>query len=179
MAIVYYKIPLDFKKVVEEDELPEHKVLQRISQDGEELTGNKKSPESKDLSEDNKLTVCNLEQSITKNLELIITTRFGEHRSDPTFGCEIWELDFELIVSARLWEEKLRQSLLKSVITHEHRLFNVELSVFISDIEKHNLFKHFTEIKKRVDIQLSGVISKTGEPFNFRTNLFLSPLSVD
>ena len=125
------------------------------------------------------MPVCDLPYSITKNLELIITTGFGEHRSDETFGCEIWELDFELIVSASLWEEKLRQSLLKSVPTHEHRLINVEITVAISDMEKFNIFKQFTEIKKKVDIHLSGTIHKTGEPYSFHTNLFLSPLSVD
>ena len=133
----------------------------------------------KTVMEGNELPVCDLPYSITKNLELIITTRFGEHRSDETLGCEIWELDFELIVSASLWEEKLRQSLLKSVTTHEHRLINVEITVQISDMEKFNIFKQFTEIKKKVDIHLSGTIHKTGEPFNFHTNLFLSPLSVD
>lgn len=125
------------------------------------------------------LSACDLETSIHKNLELIITTRFGEHRSNPSFGCEIWELDFELIISARLWEEKLRQSLLKSIMQHEQRLVNVELSVAISDMEKFNVLRQFTEIKKRVDIGVTGLVKKTGEPLRFHTNLFLSPLSVD
>lgn len=127
----------------------------------------------------NELPTCNMVESIRSNLELIIITRFGEHRCDPSFGCEIWDLDFELIVSARLWEEKLRQSLLCSVTSHEHRLSNVEVNVQISDAEKLNLVKRFIEIKKRVDILVSGVIQKTGEPFQFRTNMFLSPLSMD
>lgn len=129
--------------------------------------------------EGSELPVCDLTQSITKNLELIIMTRFGEHRSDPSFGCEIWDLDFELIVSAAKWEEKLRQSLLKSILAHEHRLANTEINVAISDIEKYNIYKNFTEIKKRVDIHVTGIISKTGEAFNFHTNLFLSPLSAE
>ena len=33
--------------------------------------------------------------------------------------------------------------------------------------------------KKELDIQLSGTMHKTGEPFAFRNSLFLSPLSVD
>lgn len=129
--------------------------------------------------EGNELSTCGLAESITKNLELIIMTRFGEHRGDPTFGCEIWDLDFELIVSERIWEEKLRKSLFRSITTHEYRLSNIELIVAISNIEKHNLFKKFTEVKKRVDIRLTGIIQKTGAPFTFNTNLFLSPLSVD
>lgn len=127
----------------------------------------------------NDLPTCNLVTSITKNLELIITTKFGEHRSNATFGCEIWDLDFEIIISEKLWEEKLRQSLLKSITTHESRLFDIKLNVEITEIEKHSSFRQFTEIKKRVNIKLSGIILKTGEPFTFSTNLFLSPLSVD
>ena len=129
--------------------------------------------------EGHELATCSQFDSITKNLELILMTRFGEHRSDPSFGCEIWELDFELIVSARLWEEKLRQSLLRSVTTHEHRLSNTAVNVTVSDMEKFNVFKQFTEIKKRVDILVTGVIHKTGESFSFHTNMFLSPLSLD
>jgi phage baseplate assembly protein W len=129
--------------------------------------------------EGGELPACDLETSIQKTLELIVTTKFGEHRSDVSFGCEIWDLDFELIISARLWEEKLRQSLLKSIISHEHRIANVEINVAISDIEKFNVLKQFTEIKKRVDIRIAGLMKKTGEAFAFHTNLFLSPLSVD
>ena len=132
-----------------------------------------------DAMEGKSLASCDLETSIHNNLELIVTTKFGEHRSDQTFGCEIWDLDFELIVSARLWEEKLRQSLLKSITAHEQRLSGAEINVAISDVEKFNVLKQFTEIKKRVDIRITGSIKKTGEAFAFHTNLFLSPLSVD
>lgn len=125
------------------------------------------------------LAPCDLEQSITNNLELIILTRFGEHRSDPSFGCEIWDVDFELIASVTKWEEKLRKSLLHSITSHEHRLSKIEINVTINDVGKFNIFKNFTEIKKRVDIYLTGLIHKTGEGFKFQTNLFLSPLSSD
>lgn len=125
------------------------------------------------------LPLCDLDSSIQKNLELIILTKFGEHRSNPAFGCEVWDLDFELIVSARLWEEKLRQSLMKSITTHEYRLSNVDITVAITDMEKYNVIKQFVEIKKRVDIHINGLIKKTNEPFSFHTNLFLSPLSAD
>lgn len=129
--------------------------------------------------EGNELPSCDLIQSISKNLELIIMTRFGEHRSDPSFGCEIWDLDFELIVSASLWEEKLRQSLLKSVTNHEPRLTGTKVNVSITDIEKFNAFRNYTEVKKRVNIHVNGIIQKTGETFNFHTHMFLSPLSLD
>ena len=122
---------------------------------------------------------CDLPQSITQHLELIIMTKFGEHRHDPSFGCEIWDLDFELIVSASLWEEKLRQSLLRSVSTHEQRLQGIEITVAINDMEKFNALRNFSEVKKRVSIKLTGTIRKTGEPFIFSTYMFLSPLTFD
>lgn len=129
--------------------------------------------------EGNDMQTCTLRQSIEKNLELIITSRFGEHRNDTSYGCEIWDLDFELIVSTSRWEEKLRQSLLQSIMAHEHRLSDVAVSIVISDIEKFNIYKNYKELKKRVDIRVTGTIHKTGEPFGFPINLLLSPLSVD
>ena len=131
------------------------------------------------LLEGKELATCDLKDSISQNLELIIMTKFGEHRNDQSFGCEIWDLDFELIVSENKWEEKLRQSLLRSINTHEHRLSNIQLSVTITEIEKFHLLKKFAEIKKRVDIHLTAIIHKTGEAFSFTNGLFLSPLSVD
>jgi len=131
------------------------------------------------VTQGNELPSCGLVQSITQNLALIISTKFGEHRQDSSFGCGIWDLDFELIVSANLWEEKLRQSLLRSVSTHEQRLLAVEIQVSISDMEKFNALRNFTEVKKRVSIAIAGTIRKTGEPFSFTTCMYLSPLSFD
>ena len=131
------------------------------------------------LIEGNELPTCDMRESISKNLELIIMTRFGEHRYDPGFGCEIWDLDFELIISENKWEEKLRQSLLASITTHEQRLSAIQLNVKITEIEKAHLFKAYAEVKKRVDITVYAIIHKTGEPFSFNNSLYLSPLSVD
>lgn len=151
MNITYYKIPLNIPV----------------------LLGEKEILEAKDQPN------CNLRESIIKTLELIIMTRFGEHRHDPSFGCEIWDLDFELVVNENKWEEKLRQSLLKSITTHEDRLSDIEMAVSISEVEKSHLLKQHAEIKKRVDIELKGIIKKTGESFKFNKSLFLSPLAVD
>lgn len=131
------------------------------------------------LIEGNELPGCDMRESISKNLELIIMTRFGEHRYDPGFGCEIWDLDFELIISENKWEEKLRQSLLASITSHEQRLSDIQLNVKITEIEKAHLVKSYAEVKKRVDISLYATMHKTGEPFSFSNSLFLSPLSVD
>jgi len=115
---------------------------------------------------------CDLRASISKNIELIIMTRFGEHRGDPTFGCEIWDLDFELIVSEGTWEKKLCDSMLQSITNHECRLSEVEIFVTLSQIEKLNPVYKSPEMKKKVEIRLKGVIRKTGEPYNYTASLF-------
>jgi hypothetical protein len=125
------------------------------------------------------LPTCDMRQSIDNNLNLLILTRYKEHRGNTDFGCEIWDRDFELIVNKGLWEEKLRQSLLKSVILYETRLLNVEIVVTISKVEKNQPFKEIAEVKNKVEIRLSGTIGKTGEKHNFRKNLYLSPLSIE
>jgi phage baseplate assembly protein W len=102
--------------------------------------------------------------SISQYIELIIFTRYGEHRFKPDFGCEIWDLDFELIISESMWEEKLRQSLLRSITQYEKRIYDVHIDVHI-------------EIKKKVEIVVSGKMQQTGENYVFTTSLFLSPLS--
>src|SRR5690606_23556706 len=119
-----------------------------------------------------------LQDSITQNLHLIISTRFSEHKYDPSFGCEIWEVDFELIVSQNSWEEKLRKSLVHSIALHEHRLAQVDIAVKISEILHQHYSKKSYQIKKQVDVAITGIMKKTGEPYQFKTKLFLSPLSL-
>lgn len=116
-------------------------------------------------------------KSISQHIELIIFTRYGEHRHNRSFGCEIWDLDFELIVSETTWEEKFRQSLLKSITNYENRLYQVEVEIKMTEVEKSLSIRNVTEIKKKVDISILGKINITGEKYYFNTSLFLSPLS--
>jgi phage baseplate assembly protein W len=125
------------------------------------------------------LPTCEIRQSIDSSLNLLIMTRYKEHRGNTEFGCEIWDRDFELISNKGLWEEKLRQSLLKSVTQYETRLSNVEVVVTIRQVEKNQPFKEVLEVKNKVEIRLNGIIRKTGEKHNFYSNLYLSPLSVE
>jgi phage baseplate assembly protein W len=115
--------------------------------------------------------------SISQYIELIIFTRYGEHRFKPDFGCEIWDLDFELIISESMWEEKLRQSLLRSITRYEQRIYNVQIEVHIKEVNKFYPLRNVTEIKKKVEIIVKGKMQQTGENYSFNISLFLSPLS--
>ncbi|MCZ4223966.1 GPW/gp25 family protein [Pedobacter rhodius] len=125
----------------------------------------------------NGLQATDLGKSISNHIELIIFTRYGEHRYHNDFGCEIWDLDFELIVSESIWEEKFRKSLLKSITDSEFRIYNTEVEVHITEVENVYPLRKITEIKKKVDISVRALIKTTGEKYFFNTALFLSPLS--
>jgi len=131
----------------------------------------------KNILENKDLKEADLGKSISQNIELIIFTRYGEHRHNTDFGCEIWDLDFELIVSETIWEEKFRQSLLRSITEYEPRLYQVEVEIKMSEVEQTFSLRNITEIKKKVDISIWGKMNITGEKYYFNTGLFLSPLS--
>ncbi|MBC6112728.1 GPW/gp25 family protein [Pedobacter fastidiosus] len=123
------------------------------------------------------LQATDLGKSISNHIELIIFTRYGEHRYHNNFGCEIWDLDFELIVSESIWEEKFRKSLLKSITDHEFRIYGTSVHIHITEVENVYPLRKITEIKKKVDISVRALIKTTGEKYFFNTALFLSPLS--
>lgn len=123
------------------------------------------------------LETCSLGMSISQHIELIIFTRFGEHRYDTSFGCEVWELDFELITSRVLWEDKMQQSLSRALAEREPRIYDIEVSIDVTDVEKVYPLRLVTEIKKRVAVGIKAKVTATGERYAFQTALFLSPLS--
>ena len=128
--------------------------------------------------ENNELTKCVLGESISQNIQLMITTAHGEHRYNELFGCKIWEMDFELVMSQRIWEEKLRQSLVAVIQEYEKRIENVTIDVQISEVEKFQPINRYIAIKRKVDIIVKATIVQTGEKYHFHTDLYLSPVAL-
>ena len=123
------------------------------------------------------LPKCDLGESISQNLQLIIVSHNGEHRFNESFGCKIWDMDFDLILSIKIWEENLRQSLLAAIKENEKRIESVDIDVKISEVEKRYGTDKYVSIKRKVDILLRALIVETGERYSFHTELFLSPVS--
>ncbi len=131
-----------------------------------------------DLLKKNDLTKCrDLKESICQNIHLILTSHFGEYKQDPTYGCSIWENDFENIVSINLWKEQVGKSVKLVLINHERRLTNITVKTDISQEEITN--SHLKKLKKKVDVAVEANIAETNEPFYFKDSLFISPLSFD
>lgn len=120
---------------------------------------------------------CDVGEAVSQNLHLIILSHNGEHRYNPSLGCEIWDLDFDLIMSLRIWEEKLRNSLLNAIEENEKSIEQVEIIVSVSEVENSDYSDANVSIKRQVDIRVHAILKATGEKYYFHTKLFLSPIS--
>ncbi len=127
------------------------------------------------------LATCSLEKSIAQNTYLILTSEFGEYRFDESYGCSVWEHDFENIVSVHAWKDRMAQSVKQSLIRHELRLSNTIVRIDIGQEETTmEGKKSINRIKKCVDITVSGVIAETNQPFPpYTQRLYISPFSFD
>jgi phage baseplate assembly protein W len=125
------------------------------------------------------LSNCCLMQSLAQNIYMIISSKFQEHRFDHTYGCELWDMDFELITNESQWLEKIRKSILFSVCKYEKRLDGIVVKLKMLQEELEGKNKNIRSIKKKLEIRIEGKIMQTGEPYFSVMNIYLSPLSLD
>lgn len=111
-----------------------------------------------------------LERSIEDFLELIVLTTSGEYRRDESFGCQIWEKEFEILPLEPKWQTEIKKSIADSVQAHETRLENVDVDV--KTVETSFLMK-------KLDITISGKIKQTGKPFEYSKTIYLCPKAID
>jgi phage baseplate assembly protein W len=134
------------------------------------------------LMQKKELPTTDLVTSIRQNIYLILTSEFGEFRFDETYGCTIWEHDFENIVSIHTWRETMTNALKAAVSAHEIRISNVRVRIEVNQEERPLLSpqKTIARLKKCVDVYVSGTIKETNQPFNPPPQrLYISPFSFD
>lgn len=117
---------------------------------------------------------CSLPGSVAGLIHLIAVTSFGEYRHDPTFGCEIWEHDFENIGNSQIYKERLRSSIQNSIEKHETRITNVKVSIQIDQIDYREVSHR---IKSRIRLRVDALLTRTNEPFVYNDQFFIGPLS--
>ncbi|MFD0862848.1 GPW/gp25 family protein [Sungkyunkwania multivorans] len=122
----------------------------------------------------NDLQKCDIKQSIVHFVHLITTSYFGECTFDESFGCSIWNVDFDNLTSTNRLRNIIAESLEESIEKHEKRLDKVSIRI---DIKQEELKSTFNRIKKRVDIRVKGVIKQTNEPFQSLEKFYIAPLS--
>ena len=118
---------------------------------------------------------CSLQESIAQNIYLLLTTSFRELRFDHTYGCSIWEQDFEILASIK-WKDTISSSLEETIGKHEERLKDVKVRI---DIEEYKFMnKESIRIKKKLIIRIEGYTVKTNERFEFVEQFFIAPFSL-
>lgn len=147
METKFCKLPLDFEALLNED------------------AGN------------NCLASCSEIDSIDQFIELLISTAPGEHTFDKEFGCEIFYLDFESIVSHTRWEGQFSEYITKAITRYEKRLANVYVRVAIDDMTRQDNVSGAPTVKKRVQVYVYGSLVHTGEKRCFYYVIYLGPIS--
>ena len=100
--------------------------------------------------ENSRLASCTEIESIDQFIEMLIDTAPGEHAFDKDFGCEIFYLDFESIISHTRWEGQFSDYITQAITRYEKRLTNVNVRVIIDDTTRQDNVFEASTIKKRV-----------------------------
>lgn len=119
---------------------------------------------------------CSIEQSISKFIHLITTSHFGEYDFDETFGCTIWNIDFDNLTSTNKLRYTVADSITKTLLVHEKRLTQINVNVNIVQDEFKGVKKH-NRIKKRVDITVQAIKKQTNEAFTCTECFYIAPLA--
>lgn len=123
------------------------------------------------------LDTCAEKESIYQYVHLLISTCPGEHDFDKTFGAQIFDMDFEKIVSRTRWEMQFTQYITDAIVNNEKRLENVDVRVQIEDTMRQDSVFGTSTIKKRALVSVSANLLRTGEYCGFSYVLYLGPLS--
>lgn len=125
------------------------------------------------------IATCSEVESIDQHIELIITTCPGEHKFNKNFGCRIWDMDFERVVSRKKWEEDFAAAIKKAVEAFEQRIKDVDVTIHIMEVTREDRLTKSTAIKKKVDVKVKGQLVSSAYNCTFKYRLFLGPLSTE
>jgi phage baseplate assembly protein W len=125
------------------------------------------------------LAACSEMESIDRYIELIITTCPGEHKFDGNFGCGIWDMDFERVVSRKRWEEDFTAHILNAVRNFEKRLKDIAVTIRVTEAVREDPAMKTAAIKKKVNVFINGRLVSSGEACGFNYTLYLGPLSTE
>ena len=115
------------------------------------------------------------EESLRQHISLIITTRLGDFRFDPTYGCKIWEVDFVVPSNLNTWKDEIKESLEEAILTHEKRIEQIDR--FVVRVERGDP-NGIRRINQRLEIELSGRVKGTNNPFEYYETLYFNPVSL-
>jgi phage baseplate assembly protein W len=135
----------------------------------------------RDLMQRRQVAPCSLGDSVREHVFLLLTTRFGECSHDATYGCELWEYDFDHPGDLDAQKHRLEKSIKTIIEGHEPRLTRVSIKVTIDTqlfVDRFN--KEHPVVKKKITIAVKGVLKETNQEFQPAPPyvIYFSPVSV-
>lgn len=124
-----------------------------------------------------KMATCSLQESIMRNLHLLITTSVGENKQNMQYGAQFWETDYDIHMSNDARRESIMSSLRRQIQVYEPRLANPAIEVNVRQSEFQGLSGK--QLRRRIEIIVTGALAHSNEPFRFQTGFFIGPLSFD
>jgi len=123
------------------------------------------------------MQVCNLEESVTQHIHLLITTVLGENKDDPQYGCQLWESDFDVKASNNEVKEQVENAIRTSIVRYEKRLAQIKVVAVVNQEEL--ALANGRKVKKKIKVTISGMLAKNNNPFLYSSYFYVSPLSFD
>lgn len=119
------------------------------------------------------------EDALRQHIHLLLRTHYHEYRYDPTYGCYVWDKDYDNIQSINRWKDELEGLVRQTLADYEKRLTAVGVSVLVEELPvvdaKTQQVRHYS---KRITILIEGTVLKTNQRFVHREYMFFSPLSL-
>jgi predicted component of type VI protein secretion system len=124
-----------------------------------------------------RLTTCGLRESVARNLHLLITTGVEENKHDLNYGATFWDYDYDIHLSADARRELVSNSIRQQVSSYEKRLTNFSVQVNVKQAEY--FINSASQLRRRIEIIISGFLVHSNEPFQFQTAFFIGPMLFD
>lgn len=118
-----------------------------------------------------------MKESISRNIHLLITSQLGENKQDYNYGCQLWDHDYDIHMSDDARREIVISSMKKLLANYEKRLSSVAIDVKVKQTEAR--VKSGFQLRRRIELIITGNIKRTNEPFRFQTAFFIGPMSFD
>ena len=113
------------------------------------------------------------------NINLIIKTHCNENRYDSRYGCLIWHKDYSTVTNMSNWKDELKSFMSDAIAVNEPRLEDIKVNLDMEDAEFSDRYRDQpVRLKKKITIQIKGVIKHLNETFEHIEYLFFSPLSI-
>ena len=124
-----------------------------------------------------KLDRCTLNDSIARNIHLLITTQMEENNQDYNYGSQFWDYDYDIHMTNALRRELVMNSLKTQLLKYEKRLSKPIVEVNV--IQKEYRLSNNIQLRRRIEIIVKGQLLRSNEPFRFQTGFFIGPLLFD